>query len=137
VICLGYLSSASTPPTSEELGQILTTSQANNSAAGITGLLCHYEGNFLQFLEGDANAVITTYARISADPRHGRLIEICRRPIEQRAFGDWTMGVVDPHRMGPAEQAFCRNLKEIQIEAPAEQQRALAPFLDAFRAWIR
>nr|QQZ51135.1 BLUF domain-containing protein [Phenylobacterium glaciei] len=37
-----------------ELDAILAASHRNNRRCGVTGMLCHYEGSFLQFLEGEA-----------------------------------------------------------------------------------
>lgn len=136
MICLGYFSSAPESLSSQELGVILEQSRRNNQARGVTGLLCHYDGSFLQFLEGPEEVVLPAYERIAQDPRHTGLIEICRQPIEARAFADWSMGVVDVARMGPAEQAFCKSLRDIQITAPAAHREAIEPFLDAFRSWM-
>lgn len=136
MICLAYLSSAAVPLDSAELSDVLAVSQRNNARDRVTGLLCHYDGSFLQFLEGGADDVNRTFSRICADPRHRGMIEVYRKPIGARAFGDWSMGVVKPERMDAAQQAFCTGLREVEIAA-AGHREALEPFLDSFRAWIR
>lgn len=136
MICLGYLSSAQSALTSQALDAILEQSQRNNSAVGLTGLLCHYEGSFLQFLEGEEAAVMATFERIAADPRHTGLIEVCHQPIDSRAFADWSMGVVSPASMGPAKQAFCKGLRDVEISASAAHKEAIDPFLEAFKSWM-
>ncbi|MCX7282189.1 MAG: BLUF domain-containing protein [Alphaproteobacteria bacterium] len=61
-------------PTSElapsALDNILTASRANNALLGITGLLLHIDGGFLQMLEGEKRCVSELYTRIAADRRH-------------------------------------------------------------------
>ena len=77
-----------------ELDRILAVSQRNNAAAGVTGALIFNAGLFGQVLEGPEEAVETTYKRIAADPRHGEVTILGRKPVTQRAFGDWSMGFV-------------------------------------------
>ena len=136
MICLAYLSSASGALSAGEVNDILAVSRDNNARDGITGLLCHYDGSFLQFLEGEPETVGRTFARIGRDPRHGGLIEVYRKSISERAFGAWTMGVVKPDQIDAAQRAFCTGLRGVQIAA-AGHSTALQPFLDAFRAWLR
>jgi len=70
---------------------ILRTSQRNNQAAGITGLLVR-EGNwFMQILEGPVEAVPPLMDRIEADARHRHISIRLVRLVETRRFGDWTM----------------------------------------------
>lgn len=137
MICLGYFSSASQPIDDDGLKAILLESQRNNHDQGVTGLLCHHEGSFLQFLEGEEPAVLRTFDRIGRDRRHKGVLEICRRAIDDRAFGRWSMGVVHPQRMGTAEQAFCTGLKDVEIAAGASHRDAIEPFIETFRAWLR
>ncbi|MFZ5724358.1 MAG: BLUF domain-containing protein [Pseudomonadota bacterium] len=92
MLSLCYLSSAAVPFSPEALDALLARSRANNTRDGITGMLLYRDGDFLQVLEGPADAVRTTYRRISADPRHSRVLLIDESEIEQRAFGDWSMG---------------------------------------------
>lgn len=137
MICLAYLSSAPTPPSQGELDEILAVSRRNNTRDGVTGLLCHYDGSFLQFLEGEADVVDAAFRRIQGDPRHAGLIEVYRGAIESRAFGEWSMGVVRPDRTGEAERAFATGLRGVEIAGSAKHRDALQPFLDTFRAWMR
>jgi hypothetical protein len=75
-----------------EIVNILETSIKNNKADGITGMLLYCQGNFMQVLEGDEEAVQRTYDRISKDSRHHNIIEVIREPIQEREFADWSMG---------------------------------------------
>jgi hypothetical protein len=73
------------------VGQIIGTSIRRNRTVGLTGLLLVVQGHFIQALEGNIDAVRTTYARISMDPRHHDLQIISQGPAEKRLFGEWNM----------------------------------------------
>jgi hypothetical protein len=79
-----------------EVERILLDSRANNARDGITGVLLHRDGNFMQCLEGTEAAVRQTYARIQADRRHTGLIALLEEPIAGRSFPEWTMGHLQP-----------------------------------------
>jgi hypothetical protein len=44
-------------------------------------------------LEGPADVVDATYAKILADKRHTRVTKVVREPIQSRSFPEWTMGL--------------------------------------------
>jgi hypothetical protein len=87
-----YASRATDPISESELELILAISRRNNSEAGLSGLLLYCEESFLQILEGELEALDATYERIAADPRHSNLRRLAFVPIENRKFGEWTMG---------------------------------------------
>ena len=89
-----YVSTAR-PGASIDLQDILARSQRNNKRDGITGLLHARGKRFLQALEGDADKVEATYARIVADLRHFALVVLSHRPITTREFGEWSMAIDD------------------------------------------
>lgn len=80
---------------SQDIDQILTASRRNNLVDGVTGMLCHGSGRFLQCLEGDAEHVDRIYERISKDSRHKDVVVIDRGDLDRRVFGDWSMGFID------------------------------------------
>lgn len=137
MICFVYLSSAASEVSAGELAEILTVSRRNNAAVGLTGALCHYDGSFLQFLEGDDGAVDSTFARIRRDRRHRQILPVFKQEISQRAFGDWSMGIVKPQALGPDAARFCRRLEEVEMGADASHKRLIEGFLQTFRAWLR
>lgn len=120
-----------------ELETILEISRRNNVRDGLTGMLCHYDGSFLQFLEGEAAAVTAAFERIRRDGRHTGLIEVDRRRIEERAFPDWSMALAKVQDLSPEQRAFCRGLRQVEIAADARHRHAIEPFLEAFRTWMR
>lgn len=89
---LVYISTSRHPLEAQALDQILTVSRRNNATASVTGLLLSGGRRFLQVLEGPQTAVQATYQRISRDPRHFAIVELSRREIADRQFGEWAMG---------------------------------------------
>jgi hypothetical protein len=137
VICIAYLSAAQLVPTPSDLDAILAASHRNNRRHGVTGMLCHYEGSFLQFLEGESDDVDATYARIAADPRHTGLISLYHQEIDERLFSDWSMALARVEAIDLAQQAFCRGLRTLEFAATPAHRQLVEPFFDSFRAWIR
>jgi hypothetical protein len=66
--------------------------RVNNARLGITGMLLHEDGCFVQLLEGHDDATDNLFAKICADPRHRGAMVLLKRDIEQRCFPDWSMG---------------------------------------------
>lgn len=87
-----YLSSATRQFAAPELRDLLGTSRVNNWKAGVTGMLLHHDGNFLQLLEGDAGSIESIWSKIARDPRHRGIIVMLDEPREQRLFPEWSMG---------------------------------------------
>ena len=92
---LVYVSSASELFERTELESILAVSRRNNAAVGVTGMLLYKDGNLMQVLEGEEDAVRQTYTRISVDPRHRGLLILLEGPVEERAFEEWEMAFRD------------------------------------------
>jgi hypothetical protein len=86
-----YISTSREMPTAQTLDSILTSSRRNNAECGVTGLLLSGGRRFLQALEGPEAEVRATFERILADPRHFAIVQLSRREIKQRQFGDWAM----------------------------------------------
>jgi hypothetical protein len=88
---IAYISTARGNVDQALLDSILSVSRRNNAGAGVTGLLVSGGRRFLQVLEGPDQAVLATYARIQADPRHRAFVLVTCQGISARAFGDWSM----------------------------------------------
>lgn len=84
-----------------DLAAVLRQSRQHNPANGITGLLCHTDGVFIQVLEGGREAVNTLYNRVVADPRHRDVTLLAYTEVPERRFAGWTMGQVNLQRMNP------------------------------------
>ena len=73
------------------LGEILTTSIANNRRDNVTGALVHDGKWFAQVLEGRESIVSATFERILRDSRHSDVSLVAMQPIAERRFGAWWM----------------------------------------------
>lgn len=105
MIYLAYCSSAVKLMDSTELIDLLKTSRDCNLRAGITGMLLYRDGSFMQVLEGEAEAVLATYGRITADSRHRNIIKLIQAKIAARNFDRWTMGFCDIGDLTDKERA--------------------------------
>jgi hypothetical protein len=89
-----YSSRATASFSEAELRALLEAARRKNALHGVTGMLLYVERSFFQVLEGDKEAVDTTFRVISSDPRHTRVTQIIREPLARRQFGEWTTGFV-------------------------------------------
>jgi hypothetical protein len=87
-----YLSRSSRDLSEADLLELLRSSRENNLKTGMTGLLLHKDGNFLQLLEGEKEAVTALFAKISDDDRHFNVTKLLEGPCEARQFPGWSMG---------------------------------------------
>lgn len=87
-----YSSAATRSFSNEDLATLLTRARTKNATHGVTGMLLHVDGSFLQVLEGTPESVEAVFQAICADPRHSQIVTIIREPIPRRAFSDWSMG---------------------------------------------
>lgn len=87
-----YASRATHDFSAEELVALLSTARERNAADGLSGMLLYASQSFLQLLEGGHDAVASTFARISADPRHTHLRVLADREADAPLFPDWSMG---------------------------------------------
>lgn len=87
-----YLYISTAPSLSrEDVDSILASSQRNNPARGVTGLLLYNGRNFLQLLEGEESELVSLMVKISHDPRHTGISMIDRKMVETRACPIWAM----------------------------------------------
>ncbi len=101
LVHLLYASRAAHVMSGPELVAILRQSREHNAGEGLTGLLCHVDGIFIQLLEGGRDAVNARYQRIASDPRHQDVILLSYAEIAEREFAGWTMGQVNLQRLNP------------------------------------
>ena len=73
------------------LGSILTSARHHNERNGVTGSLICRGDLFLQMLEGEAEVVQSTYARILRDPRHVDAKRLYVGEAAERLFAGWSM----------------------------------------------
>lgn len=80
---------------SDAIEAILGHSRQHNPGCGITGILCHGGGIFLQAIEGGRMPVSELYGHIQKDPRHKDVVLLHYEEISERRFAGWTMGAVN------------------------------------------
>lgn len=102
LVRLMFASRAAAGLGSEELTALMRGARARNAQHGITGVLCHSEGLFLQVIEGGRSPVNQLYKRIAADPRHTRVELLSYQEIAERRFAGWAMGLVNMARVNRA-----------------------------------
>ncbi len=95
LVRLLYVSRAADAPPEAAVEAILQQARRHNPEMGITGVLCHGGGLFLQALEGGRDAVNALYNRIAIDPRHRAVTLLHYEEILERRFSGWTMGQVN------------------------------------------
>lgn len=87
-----YCSQATSDVSPDELVALLELSRRNNERVGLSGMLLYCSQSFLQVLEGEPEALRTTYARILVDNRHTNLRLLLDADVPAPLFPDWTMG---------------------------------------------
>lgn len=68
-----YMSSASQKFSAAELGALLDRARKNDAARGVTGMLLHADGSFIQYIEGERDTVLGLFDTISGDRRHRKI----------------------------------------------------------------
>lgn len=91
LVSLVYASTRSSDWSDDDIYEILTASKANNSQAGITGVLCFNGDFFLQCLEGSRSSVNALYRKIQNDTRHDSVVLLHYKEISERSFDKWNM----------------------------------------------
>jgi hypothetical protein len=129
MIRLLYVSQADLGIAEEQVKDILRSAQRNNPAIGLTGVLVHGGGQFMQVLEGPEQSVLRQYVKILDDRRHSdcRILHIS--PANERIFGNWSMGIIerDPLQFQHIAELRARRLEAVQAKS----------FTDAMRAFVR
>ncbi|WP_368499376.1 BLUF domain-containing protein [Herbiconiux sp. A18JL235] len=134
---LVYTSIASEPFGAAELFALLDTSRRNNGRDGLTGLLLHHAGRFIQVLEGPASAVHARMAVIVADGRHRKVRVLVDEESAARQFPEWTMGfpsdvAVDAHDVGDVP-GFLGTFSDIEADTGSSVR---VPELRALIRWF-
>ncbi len=95
LVRLLYASTLKSPFDPAVIESILAQSRSHNPAMGVTGILVHSDGIFLQAIEGGRKQVSQLYGHISSDPRHTDVVLLHYEEITERRYGGWTMGQVN------------------------------------------
>lgn len=77
-----------------QIDEILASSERNNAASDVTGMLLFDRDHIVQILEGGRNAISETFARILNDPRHRDVAILNCADTRERTFPAWRMRYV-------------------------------------------
>lgn len=120
---LMYVSHAKQIFTDTDLTELLIKARKNNSNLGITGMLIYRNGNFIQVLEGEEDAIKKLYGIIEADKRHDGAIVISEGEIPERQFANWAMDF--------------RNYSKNNLFTPAEMSNDKYGILNVLTEFVR
>lgn len=97
--CLVY-TSRRMGPDDGPLDDIAAVSAQNNARDGLTGAMIYDDRHFMQWLEGDLDALARCFLRIAMNPLHREIHVLLHAPTELRLFAHWSMRVFPaPGRM--------------------------------------
>ncbi|MEQ1637756.1 MAG: BLUF domain-containing protein [Methylococcales bacterium] len=136
--CLIYTSVANQKMTDETLKALLTKSRLKNASLSITGMLLYLDPYFMQILEGTEATVTESFNIIKQDPRHHKVRLIYKKPIEARAFPNWTMGFnkINPDNFDAVEgftDFWQKQTADFFSASPTETEKVLTHFLERFK----
>ncbi|MGB5360206.1 MAG: BLUF domain-containing protein [Eudoraea sp.] len=92
---LVYRSTASPIFKKVDVKEMLEKARVNNLRDRITGCLLYYEGEFIQYLEGNQVKVLTLFDKIKVDKRHKDVTILAYGVTDSREFKDWEMAYAD------------------------------------------
>lgn len=98
-------------PTENVLADICQVAIENNLKLNITGVMLFHNNHFLQVLEGEQDALISTFDKIKSDTRHRNLEIIYDEKVNNRCFPNWRMTLFD---LNNPEQFTAPVLKQIK-----------------------
>lgn len=81
------------------INAIVSQGRKHNLERGITGVLCHGYGIFLQAIEGERAVVNQTYAEVLQDERHCDAQLLYFSEVSERNFSNWALGQVKLEKM--------------------------------------
>jgi hypothetical protein len=92
LVQLVYASATARPFSKQQLVKLLDLCRSRNAERDVTGVLLLADDTFFQVLEGEEDTVMALFEHISKDPRHSRILMITKIAVEERVFGEWSMG---------------------------------------------
>lgn len=112
-----------------DLSEILDWSRNFNLDFGITGVLLYLDEVYMQYLEGEENAVDALFKSIRADSRHQDVMPLDRRTIKERAFPEWAMALLE---WTPETKAIFRSFSPgTTLDLYASDPETAAPMIRA------
>lgn len=108
------------------VNRILAQGRQHNQERGITGVLCHGYGIYLQAIEGERGVVNQTYAQVLQDERHCDAQLLYFAEISERSFANWALGQVKLEKLNaPFVLKYVECLPLTPAQLTAESARAM------------
>ena len=95
-----YISSATHQISKAEFEELAAHALKKNTEMGITGTLAFKDGNFMQVIEGEQEAIAHLFAQIKEDSRHTLVSIIQEGSISAREYGGWISSFYDSEEGG-------------------------------------
>lgn len=117
----------------EALLALLVNARERNATSGITGLLVHEQGRFLQVIEGPPEAIEGLWQAIQRDRRHRDVELLGDRVCQSRWFGDWSMELADADRLPGRYAGVWTTALPLPVAAVRDAndaERLVRPFAD-------
>ncbi len=132
-----FTSKSAVEVTDELLRDLQDKAVHRNQSRGITGVLLYSNHRFLQLLEGDAEDIAGTFARISLDVRHTDVNCVFFGLTDKRMFLESSMGVatIDNGEIHPTVEELFQNLSASDHHDKDRYQRTAQSFL-AFKEQV-
>ena len=133
-----YGSSATENFSQDDLIPLLKQAREKNQRLNITGLLLYHDGNFMQALEGEKEAVETLFGVIQQDTRHRSILTFLKRSIARREFSDWSMGFVNLGSVDATELPGYSDYLDVPLNSEKFSDEGFAvSFLRVFKQVVR
>jgi len=113
-----YVSRATAPASDSLFESISECAERHNTSNGVTGMLLHCAGYFMQVLEGSARDLADTFARINEDARHTEVHCLYFGKTDKRHYPEWSLSVCNIMRTGPA--VSCCQMRRILMPNEGE-----------------
>ncbi|MGB5817981.1 MAG: BLUF domain-containing protein [Saonia sp.] len=91
MFCLVYRSIANPIFGQIQIEEMLEKARDFNDSNGITGCLLYYDGEFIQYIEGNQVKVLALFDKIKEDERHSQVKVLSHGHIDAREFKGWDM----------------------------------------------
>ena len=125
--CLVYISSPTREMSDHEVHDLWRRAKINNDRDGITRILIHDRGRYLQYLEGDEAKVEATFARISMDPKHRAIIRVHGGTTSRRQFPGWALA----SKSNPGDRSLRDSVERLVQGCDREVAEELLKFAEA------
>jgi hypothetical protein len=120
-----YLSSETVRLSETSLLDLLVTARRKNQRMGVSGLLLHKPGRFIQVLEGPPDALTPLMESIQADARHTAVRVVLSMTVAHRQFPSWSMGYRDASEDAVPAVAGHRRFDDPITASHGEHSRAV------------